>query len=276
MFLLIVIFALALTGCAQQEDKSEEEAKELVKSFIEAYNNRSAEELYSMLSDDVKANYSLEDAKNLARHSDDFTFNITEYNVTGTNVMINTTFKTLYPGSHYEWARLSFQIAYNDSKPEIDSIGSFQRIEKIEYGVRSHHPTPVPIGYVYHQYVEYYNDRIATEIYSSFSEESKENHTLDEVRKELKFAREHNIKLSFNYSEFSTELLASGEKTMQMPTLMKFNESKLNCSIQCVFQGEFQTEKLSDSSISWRSGHATKIDNWVFEELKKCYNNSRK
>lgn len=264
----IVLVALCITGCSQQEEDREEEVKELVTSFIGAYNNGSAEKLYSMLSDGVKANYSVESTKELVDHTDDLQLNVTGFNLRGDRVVVNTSVH------HHEegWATIVFCITYNDSEPKICN-NPIHRIEEIDrFAGLQGVATPIPTGYVYHQFVEQYNLRIWTEIYSLLSDEVKANHSLGEVRDELEFGREHDIKLYFNESEFRGELLGTETKSKEMPTTMKSDKGKFNCSVKVVFKGKFIEEELDNSSLSWKSTHTTTIDSWVFKELNKCYN----
>ncbi len=285
---LIFICVLAFTGCSQQEEPTatphaspiatqkktpgDEEVKELINSFLEAYNTRNTEKIYGLLSVDVKSVYSLEDVE---ESFGDFGLNIKEYNRAGDRVVVNASVNKLSGWRREgpnEWAIISFRISYNDSRPKIDSVSSLQRIERIGEFVNLYHPTPLPMGGIYNGFTEAYNERNATEVYSYFSEEVKENHSLEDVRNEMEFAREHDIKLSFNYSEFPLELLATGKRTMYMPTTMKFDGNETNCSIECAFYGKYvTTEELENSSLSKALRHTTKIDSWIFDEVEKCY-----
>ncbi|MFO7967928.1 MAG: hypothetical protein R6U44_10065 [Archaeoglobaceae archaeon] len=273
LILGFVLVALFTSGCVQKENERDEEVRELVTSFIEAYNNGSAGKLYSMLSDDVKADYSVEDAQELVyRFGSDFTLNVTEFRLSGSKVVVNT---TLNPHGEPEWALLTFQIAYNDSKPVINNSGVFYRIEEIEDFAISIQPTPSFYhSETYRKFIEYYNERNANGIYSLASEDVKKNHTIEEVRKELAFARNHSIKIiSFSRPETPT-ISFNGNSPAKMPTVLVINGSKVNCSIKWVLYCETIKENLNNSSLSRITGYTTKMGDWAFEELKKCYNST--
>lgn len=287
LLLILVALGLLFMGCSGEEtpttpmnptqtETPSDGVKTLVISFLDACNNDNAEKIYSMLSDDVRKNYSLKDVRGLVNLTD-FNLNAVNYSRKGDEVMVNTTVSINNTGrkEYVGWATITFHITYNNSKPEIGSGNFLERIKSIYYFSWPSTPTPLPMSGIYNQFTKYYNDRNATEAYSLLSEDLKENHSLDDVREELEFARKHGIELSFDFSAFPTELLGKGTKTMEMPTTMKSDEGKLNCSVKCVFQGKYNREKLDNSSLSKVVSHSTRIDNWVFEELKRCYNSEQ-
>lgn len=124
----------------------------------------------------------------------------------------------------------------------------------------------------YRQFIEYYNERNADGIYSLASKDVKENHTLDEVRKELEFARNHSIEIiSFDRPETPT-ISFDGNSPAQISTELVFNGSKISCSVKWVLYCGTIRENLDNSSLSRITGYTTKMGDWPFEELEKCYN----
>ncbi len=53
--------------------------------------------------------------------------------------------------------------------------------------------TPLPPDYYIKRFVEYFNERNATELYDLFSDRVKRNHSINELEKLLKVAEERNV-----------------------------------------------------------------------------------
>lgn len=290
LILGFVLVALLTSGCVQQENERNEEVRELVTSFLGACNNDSARKMYSMFSDDLKTNYSVnyQDVRSLTELTGhDFNLNPVEFSRQGDKVMVNTTVSIdTHEGSEVDagWATIAFHITYNDSEAKIGNTEVLERIGDIyrfswDVMHRQEAPTLLPVSYAYYKFIGFYNHRNATEIYTLFSEGLKEEQSLDEVRGEVDFARNHDIELLFNYSEISelgSGYVEQGTTTMEMPAIMKTDEGRLNCSIKCVYIVKYEKEELNNSSLFKIVSGSIKIDNWVFDELEECYNNSKR
>ncbi|MFO7967919.1 MAG: hypothetical protein R6U44_10020 [Archaeoglobaceae archaeon] len=273
--LLIILLVLIFCGCTQQEqgsptpvdtgDVAGVDAERVVEQFVEYYNQGNASGVYSLHSRDVRLYHSLSDVENVFAVDGNNSLDVVDCNVTRRE---NKTFVTANMsavfGHKSGWLLLTFEIV--DDSPRIDNW-VLDRIKRVQeyHGPRVLHFYPCSTAV--RVLLAGYNEGDAQEIYEELSDKLKDNYTLQDVREEVEFARNHNASLA--EIETYSGVTAECEDDVEAKAVLKFDGKRVNVSMNFSCECVHVENKIENSSFIVSTGRKPEIEAWVFDELRE-------
>ncbi|WP_148305881.1 hypothetical protein [Geoglobus acetivorans] len=127
--------------------------------------------------------------------------------------------------------------------------------------------TPIHPGKIVMDFIKFYNERNATELYEMFSDRIKMNRSIEDTEKELSFAENHNISLAPNEKLFARDGLMENETMIYKANLtISYSNGAKNATIEFpILYVKYTREKDNLTYIGFQPA----IDGWVFEEIRE-------
>jgi len=132
-----------------------------------------------------------------------------------------------------------------------------ENVEKTNTNVKQPTPiTPLTADVVVLKFINYYNERNSTAIYSLLSDKVKANYSIDDVNRELEFAETHNIKI-VGWSNLSNPQLV---EVLVVNLTINIDGKNLTKTVDFPIT---YVKYLEENII----GYKTLIDDWIFTKL---------
>jgi len=132
-----------------------------------------------------------------------------------------------------------------------------ENVEKTNTNVKQPTPiTPLTADVVVLKFINYYNERNSTAIYSLLSDKVKANYSIDDVNRELEFAETHNIKI-VGWSNLSNPQLV---EVLVVNLTINIDGKNLTKTVDFPIT---YIKYLEENIICYK----TLIDDWIFTKL---------